>query len=180
MKVSQFLVYMLALLMAPTLAYGKAPHQDGRAARPSNPVRSACWKIYVLATRSHEEDQDASEKIRELLKSEKSSIVLHGVAVWALNREYSHHREIQCHICDRYEATRECALGALSECDNDEAARLLVSFLQEKNIRGNAHGNEMLYEAISRMGRRTLPYLLPMRNKNMVAKDLIDAFRRGK
>jgi hypothetical protein len=181
MKARRSIVSMLALLTAfAPLAQGRLPNEGTAAVKPSDAIRRACWKVYVLVTCSREEDRDAIAQIDSLLKSEKSAVVLHGVAVWALNREYAHLHDGECPICDRYEDARGSALWALSERDDDEAARLLVSFLDEKNLRGNAHGTETLYETILHMGKRTLPFLKPLRDRNIVAKDLIDAFRKGK
>ena len=68
----------------------------------------------------------------------------------------------------------------MSKFGNDESVRLLVSLLEVDELSGNSHGMEGLYEAIVRIGKRALPYLEPLKNKNLVAKDVISELNRSK
>jgi len=139
----------------------------------SNSLDGICWKIYVLATRSHGEDGKASADISKIILSTKSPTILHGITIWSLKQMRSHGCDGICRICDRYEHVSLTAVPALAQCEGDEAARLLVALLND--FSGSAHGTEVLYEAILHRGRPTLPYLDLLSHKNPVAKDCINA-----
>ncbi len=151
-----------------------------QAPSANHQIDVTCWRLYQLVTRSHQADKAAESQLADLVRSENDPVVLRATALWALRRARTHGCDGVCNICERYDLVFDNCIETLAKMKSESSLQQLIFILTDRTIRGNAHGTELLYEAIRAKGKSALPLLAPLRKANSIARDLYADISRTK